>query len=209
MATIPPPIETLYDQIVVAETPSSFGPAVRPFAGASQISVERPLYRLLNATMFWLSAAVWRSIAARCIHRNNDEIISAIWSGIDIETILCRKHGRSCCPKPEADAPVTLQTAFFTVRIPMPFVAVFIVISIFGAVPIFAFGGLPAEDRARVVLQGDQGLNRAEARIDNMAPAPVLDDAVRMIFLMIRILCVIFFLSVSCKVKKAEGENGA
>jgi hypothetical protein len=37
---------------------------------------------------------------------------------------------------------------------------------------------LPTLDRPLIVLQGDQRLYRAKARIDNMAMAPVLHDAI-------------------------------
>src|SRR6202521_1568485 len=47
-------------------------------------------------------------------------------------------------------------------------------------VPILPFRGLPTEDRPRVMLHGDQRLYRADARIGNMTPAPVLNYAVRM-----------------------------
>jgi len=48
-------------------------------------------------------------------------------------------------------------------------------------VPIPAFRRLPTEDRPRIALHGDQGLYGAEARIDNMAVARVLYDAIRML----------------------------
>src|SRR5579872_2094157 len=47
-------------------------------------------------------------------------------------------------------------------------------------VPILPFRGLPTKDRPRVVLHGDQRLYRADARIGNMTPAPVVNYAVRM-----------------------------
>lgn len=72
-------------------------------------------------------------------------------------------------------------------------IVVFIVVSVFHAAPVFAFRCLPTGDRARVVLQLDQRLNWAEARIDDMAAGPVLHDAIRrMICLGVSVLVVIF-----------------
>jgi hypothetical protein len=53
------------------------------------------------------------------------------------------------------------------------------------SVPILPFRSLPTEESPRIVLNGDQGLYRADARIDNMAPAPVLNYAVRMFLRML------------------------
>jgi hypothetical protein len=51
------------------------------------------------------------------------------------------------------------------------------------AVPIFTFHSLPTLDRPRIVLHGYQGTNLADARIDNMPVAPVLNYAIGMIVL--------------------------
>jgi hypothetical protein len=91
----------------------------------------------------------------------------------------------------------------FSILFSIP-VSITIFISVFCPVPIFTFGSLPTEDRARVVLDGDQRLNRAKARINNVAPAPVLDDSIWMIFLVICILGLIISLSVSLQGKKAD-----
>jgi hypothetical protein len=48
------------------------------------------------------------------------------------------------------------------------------------AAPIVPFRGLPTEQSPRIVLNGNQGLDRADARIGNMTPAPVVNYAVRM-----------------------------
>ena len=48
-------------------------------------------------------------------------------------------------------------------------------------VPIPTFRRLPTEQRTGIVLQGDQRLYGAEARIDSMAVAPVLYDAIWML----------------------------
>jgi hypothetical protein len=54
------------------------------------------------------------------------------------------------------------------------------------SVPIVPFRGLPTLESSRIVLNGNQRLYRADARIGNMAPAPVLNDAIRMF------LCLLF-----------------
>jgi hypothetical protein len=46
--------------------------------------------------------------------------------------------------------------------------------------PIVPFRGLPTEKSPRIVLNGNQGLYRADTRIGNMTPAPVVNYAVRM-----------------------------
>jgi hypothetical protein len=47
--------------------------------------------------------------------------------------------------------------------------------------PIVPFRSLPTEQRPWIVLNGNQRLYRADARIGNMTPAPVLNYAVRML----------------------------
>src|SRR3984893_17541843 len=79
-----------------------------------------------------------------------------------------------------------------------------IFVSILCPVPIFPFRLLPTEDRPRVVLHGDYGLDGAEARIGKMATAPVLYDAVRMGLRMILVLLVITILGVGSRGKKAK-----
>jgi hypothetical protein len=53
--------------------------------------------------------------------------------------------------------------------------------------PIVPLRSLPTEEGPRIVLNGNQGLCRADARIGNVTPAPVLNYSVRMFF---RLLCV-------------------
>ena len=83
-------------------------------------------------------------------------------------------------------------------------VSVSVLVSIPFPVPILPFLFLPAQDRPRVMLHGDQRLYRADARVDSMAPAPVLYDAVRMILLLIFVLAAISVLGVGSQAKKAE-----
>lgn len=71
-------------------------------------------------------------------------------------------------------------------------------LKIMKSVPILPFRCLPTEDRPRIVLHGDQSRYRAEASIDNMALAPVLYDAIRMVNLLI------FVLAVSSQAKKTK-----
>jgi hypothetical protein len=49
------------------------------------------------------------------------------------------------------------------------------------SVPIVPFRSLPTEQRPRIVLNSNQRLDRADARIGHMTPAPVLNYAVRML----------------------------
>ena len=54
---------------------------------------------------------------------------------------------------------------------------------------IFPFRRLPTEDRPRIVLQGDQGIDLANSRIDQVAHAPVLHYAIGMFRWLCRWLC--------------------
>ena len=56
-------------------------------------------------------------------------------------------------------------------------------------VKIFAFRRLPTEDRPRIVLQGDQGIDLANARIDQVTRAPILHYAIGMFRWLCRWLC--------------------
>jgi hypothetical protein len=56
-------------------------------------------------------------------------------------------------------------------------------------VKILPFRRLPTEDRPRIVLQGDQGIDLANARINHVVHAPVLHYAVGMFRWLCRWLC--------------------
>ena len=70
------------------------------------------------------------------------------------------------------------------------------------AVPTLPLRFLPTEDRPRIVLHGDQRLYRAEARIDNMAMAPVLHQAIRMLIILVFVSAAV--LAVGSQAKKAK-----
>jgi hypothetical protein len=74
-------------------------------------------------------------------------------------------------------------------------------------VPIFARGCLPTEDRPRIGLHFDQRVNFAEAHVDKVTPAPILDHAVRLDSRLI--LVAVSFLAVGLQTKKAQHANCA
>jgi hypothetical protein len=51
----------------------------------------------------------------------------------------------------------------------------------FFAAPIFPRRSLPTKQSPRIVLNGNQRIYRADARIGKMTPAPILNDAIRML----------------------------
>ena len=90
---------------------------------------------------------------------------------------FCRGTGRRHSPSPRTDTPILMILLTEEVsRTSYP-------------VPIFAFRRLPAEDRPRIVLQGDQGIDLANARIDHVTHAPVLHNAIGMFRWRCRWLC--------------------
>ena len=54
---------------------------------------------------------------------------------------------------------------------------------------VLPFRRLPTEDRPRIVLQGDQGIDLANARIDQVVHAPILHYAIGMFRWLCRWLC--------------------
>jgi hypothetical protein len=86
----------------------------------------------------------------------------------------------------------------------MAMVSVSVCLSISGPVPILPLRRLPTEDRPWILLYGDQRLYGADAGIDNMSPAPVLDDAIWLVRLMVCVLVVIYVLGEGSQAKKAD-----
>ncbi len=79
-------------------------------------------------------------------------------------------------------------------------IVIAVMLSVSIAMPILPCLFLPTEERPRIVLQGDHGLYRADARVGEMAPAPVLHYATRMLARLIFVL----FLAVGSQAKKAK-----
>ncbi len=80
----------------------------------------------------------------------------------------CGIHGRGSAPVPKADIPIGANAGVRMVEIA----------EIVVAHPFLSYRRLPTLHRARILLQGDHGLDRAEARIDNVVVAPVLHNSV-------------------------------
>jgi hypothetical protein len=97
------------------------------------------------------------------------------------------------------------------VSVPVP-ASIFVVVSVSFSisvsasvscpVPVLPLRFLPTEDCPPIVLHSDQRLYRADARIDNMVPAPVLHDAIWTIVLVISVFLSV--LGVGSQAKKAK-----
>jgi hypothetical protein len=141
--------------------------------------------------------------AARYIHGEYDEIIGAVRRSIGIETKFCREHGRRRAPIAQADRPILVEAACCAWNIILIVIVIAVMMPFFIAVPIFPYLFPPTLDCARIVLQGDHGLDRADARVGDMAPAPVLHYAVRMLVRLV-FVPVLTVSSQANKAKQAE-----
>src|SRR5580704_9709744 len=108
------------------------------------------------------------SSAARHIYGIHDEIGCTVRSGINVESKFCRVHVRRHSPSPQTDTPILMD--LLTEK----------VLGSSCPVKTLPFRLLPTEDRPWIVLQGDQGIDLANLRIDQVVHAPVLHYAIGM-----------------------------